>query len=215
MKVGILGTGDVGRALGRGFITYGHEAMMGSRSATNEKAVAWAREQGPKAKVGTFADAAAFGDIVVLATLWTGTKSALDMAGGARALAGKVVVDTTNPLDFSHGMPPRLALGHTDSAGEQVQRWLPDAKVVKAFNIVGNAHMVDPQFPGGPPDMWICGNDAEAKVTVSEICRQFGWPVLDIGGIEGSRVLEPLCILWVTYGMKTNGWNHAFKMLRK
>jgi len=215
MKVGIIGTGDVGRAVGRGLIRYGHEALMGSRSATNEKAVAWAREQGPKAKVGTFADAAAFGDAVLLATLWTGTKSALDLAGGPKAFAGKVVMDATNPLDFSHGMPPRLALGHTDSAGEQVQRWLPDAKVVKVFNIVGNAHMVDPQFPGGPPDMFICGNDAEAKATVSEICRRFGWPVMDIGGIEGSRVLEPLCILWVVYGMKTNGWDHAFKMLRK
>jgi len=215
MKVGIIGTGDVGRAVGRGLIRYGHEALMGSRSATNEKAVAWAREQGPKARVGTFADAAAFGDVILLATLWTGTKNALDLAGGAKALAGKIVMDATNPLDFSQGMPPRLALGHTDSAGEQVQRWLPDAKVVKVFNTAGNAHMVDPQFPGGPPDMFICGNDADAKATVSEICRQFGWPVIDIGGIEGSRLLEPLCILWVVYGMKTNGWNHAFKMLRK
>jgi hypothetical protein len=215
MKVGILGTGDVGRALGNGFIKYGHEALMGSRSATNEKAVAWATAAGPKARVGTFADAAAFGDVILLATLWTGTKSAIDLAGGAKAFARKVVMDATNPLDFSQGMPPRLALGHTDSAGEQVQRWLPGAKVVKVYNIVGNVHMVDPQFPGGPPDMFICGNDDGAKTTVSEICRQFGWPTIDLGGIEGSRWLEPLCILWVTYGMRNNNWNHAFKLLRK
>jgi len=215
MKVGILGTGDVGRAVGRGLIKYGHEALMGARSAPHEKAVAWAREQGPKAKVGTFADAAAFGDVILLATLWSGTKNALDMAGGAKAFAGKVVMDATNPLDTSHGMPPRLALGHTDSGGEQVQRWLPGARVVKVFNTVGNQYMVDPQIPGGPPDMFLCGNDAEAKATVSEICRQFGWPVIDIGGIEGSRLLEPLCILWVVCGMRTNNWDHAFKLLRK
>lgn len=215
MKVGIMGTGDVGRALGSGFVRYGHEALMGSRSAANEKAVAWARAAGPKARAGTFADAAAFGDVVLLATLWTGTKSAIDMAGGAAAFAGKVVMDATNPLDFSQGMPPRLALGHTDSGGEQVQRWLPDAKVVKVYNTVGNAHMVDPQFPGGPPDMFICGNDGGAKATVTEICRQFGWPTIDLGGIEGSRWLEPLCILWVVHGIRTNNWNHAFKLLRK
>jgi hypothetical protein len=124
-------------------------------------------------------------------------------------------MDATNPLDFSQGMPPRLSIGHTDSAGEQVQRWLPDAKVVKVFNIVGNAHMVDPQFPGGPPDMFICGNDDGAKATVAEICRQFGWPTIDLGGIEGSRWLEPMCILWVAHGLRAGSWNHAFKLLRK
>jgi hypothetical protein len=213
VKIGILGTGDVGKALGNGFIKYGHDVTMGSREAGNAKAVAWAAAAGAKAKAATFAGAVPGADVVVLATLWTGTESALDMAGGPAAFAGKVVIDATNPLDFSQGAP-RLSIGHTDSAGEQVQRWLPGAKVVKAFNMIGNAHMVNPQFPGGPPDMFICGNDDSAKKVVADICQAFGLPVTDFGGIQMSRVLEPLCILWVAYGIKTGGWNHAFKMLR-
>jgi 8-hydroxy-5-deazaflavin:NADPH oxidoreductase len=124
-------------------------------------------------------------------------------------------MDVTNPLDFSGG-GPGLALGHTDSGGEQVQRWLAEARVVKAFNIVGNAHMFRPQFPGGPPDIFICGNDEAAKKTVAQIVTEFGWPpAIDIGGIEGARLLEPLCILWVLYGSRAGSWNHAFKLLRK
>lgn len=215
MKVGILGTGDVGRALGNGFVGLGHDVKMGSRDAKNEKTKSWVTQAGPHASGGTFADAAAFGEVVVLATLWTGTENALQQAGLNR-FAGKDVLDVTNPLDFSQGMPPRLAHGHTDSGGERVQGWLPDAKVVKVFNIVGHAHMVNPTFPGGPPDMFICGNDDAAKKRVTEICHAFGWPsVIDIGGIDGARLLEPLCILWVIYGLKTGGWNHAFKLLRK
>jgi predicted dinucleotide-binding enzyme len=214
-KVGILGTGDVGRVLGTGFASRGHEVKMGARDANNEKALTWAKETGARASAGTFADAAKFADVIVLATLWTGTKSALDLAG-PESFAGKVVIDATNPLDFSQGMPPRLALGHTDSGGEQVQRWLPKARVVKCFNIVGNAHMIDPKFAGGPPDMWIAGNDEAAKRTVGEILGDFGWPApLDTGGIEGSRLLEPMCILWVLHGARTGTWGHAFKLLRK
>src|SRR6266404_383050 len=211
MKVGILGTGDVGKALGNGFRATGHEVMMGSRDANNEKAVAWAKEKG--ASAGTFADAAKFGDVVVLALLWSGTENALRLAGPGN-VAGKVVIDATNPLNFPPNAPPELALGHKDSGGEQVQRWLPSARVVKAFNIVGNAHMYKPKFDGGPPDMFICGNDAAAKQTVTGILKDFGWPAIDIGGIEGSRLLEPLCILWVGYGMRTGTWQHAFKLLR-
>jgi predicted dinucleotide-binding enzyme len=151
----------------------------------------------------------------VLATLWSGTKSAIDLAGGAKAFAGKTVLDVTNPLVFGESGPPTLALGHTDSGGEQVQRWLTDSHVVKCFNIVGNAHMVHPDFPGGPPDMFMCGNDDDAKKTIAEICTAWGWPVTDLGGIEGARLLEPLCILWVAYGARTGSWNHALKMLRK
>ncbi len=214
MKIGILGTGDVGKALGSAFIALGHEVKMGSREAHNEKAAAWASTSGINASTGTFADAAKFGDIVVLALLWAGTENALKLAG-LKNFAGKVVIDATNPLIFEPGKPPALALGHTDSGGEQVQRWLPSAYVVKAFNIVGNAHMYKPDFPGGPPDMFIAGNDAEAKQMVAAILEDFGWSTIDIGGIEGSRLLEPLCILWVGYGMRTGTWNHAFKLLRK
>jgi hypothetical protein len=210
MKVGILGSGDVGKALGTGFAGLGHEVKIGSRDPG--KLQDWVGKSGPKASVGTFAEAAAFGEILVLATLWSGTEHAIQLAE-PKNFAGKVVIDTTNPLGFDGG--PHLVLGHTDSAGEQVQRWLPVARVVKAFNTVGHAHMVHPDFPGGPPDMFICGNDDEAKKTVAGILKDFGWPAIDIGGIEGARLLEPLCILWVGYGIRTGTWNHAFKLLRK
>ncbi|HVT57996.1 MAG TPA: NADPH-dependent F420 reductase [Thermoanaerobaculia bacterium] len=214
MKIGILGTGAVGRAIGRGFVTLGHDVRMGSRTATNEQAVAWAKEAGPKASAGTFADAAEFGEIVVLATLGAANESALRMAGPDK-LRGKVVIDTTNPLDFSGGMPPKLAIAGHDSGGEQVQRLLPDAHVVKAFNTVGNPHMFRPSFPGGPPDMFLCGNDEDAKKKVSAILHDFGWEVVDLGGIDASRYLEAMCMAWILHGLRTNGWNHAFKLLRK
>lgn len=215
MKVGVLGSGDVGQVLGAGFAALGHEVMMGSRTPSSDKVRGWVERTGERARAGTFGEAAAFGDVVVLATLWTGTEAALRLADPAN-FAGKVVLDVTNPLRFrGPGLPPELALGHTDSGGEQVQRWLPEARVVKVWNTVGNAHMVNPKFAGGPPDLFICGNDADAKRTVAEICATFGWPTIDIGGIEGSRLLEPLCILWVVYGFRTGSWNHAFKLLHK
>lgn len=214
MKIGILGTGDVGKALGNGFIALGHEVKMGSRDAKNEKAVAWASGAGAKASAGTFADAVKFGDVIVLALAWSGAENALQLAGPDN-FSGKVVIDAINPLVFEPGKGPALAVGHTDSGGEHVQRWLPSARVVKAFNIVGFAHMFKPDFPGGPPDMFICGNDDAAKTTVTEILIDFGWPAIDVGGIEGSRLLEPLCILWVGYAMRTNTFNHAFRLLRK
>jgi predicted dinucleotide-binding enzyme len=210
----MLGTGDVGRALGKGFVALGHDVKMGSRDAANEKAAAWAREAGPKASVGTFAEAASFGEIVVLATLGVANESVLRMAGPEK-LRGKVVIDTTNPLDFGSGMPPKLAVTGNDSAGERVQRLLPDARIVKAFNTVGNTHMFRPSFPGGPPDMFICGNHDDAKQKVGAILRDFGWGVVDLGGIEASRWLEAMCMAWVFYGLRTSSWNHAFKLLRK
>ncbi|MEA2272958.1 MAG: 8-hydroxy-5-deazaflavin:NADPH oxidoreductase [Solirubrobacteraceae bacterium] len=213
MRVGVLGTGQVGKALARGFASRGHEVTIGSRDA--DKARAAAADVAEDVEGGSFADAATFADLAVLATLWSGTESALQMAG-AENLAGKVVIDATNPLVFSEGGPPGLALGHTDSGGEQVQRWLPGARVVKAFNIVGNPYMVDPDLPGGPPDMFIAGDDAEAKATVTEILESFGWPsAIDIGGIDGARLLEPMAIAWVRVGVVAGSWDHAFKLLRK
>jgi predicted dinucleotide-binding enzyme len=214
MKIGILGTGDVGRALGNAFIATGHEVKMGSREVANEKAAAWVKQAGPRASAGTFSDAVKFADVAVVATAWSGTESALRMAGPEN-FAGKVVIDATNPLKFTPGRPPELALGHTDSGGEQVQRWLPSARVVKAFNTVGYGLMFKPDLPGGPPDMFFCGNDAGAKKTMAEILRSFGWETIDIGGIEGARLLEPLCMLWLGYAMRTGSLTHAFKLLRK
>jgi predicted dinucleotide-binding enzyme len=214
MNIGVLGSGDVGRVLAAGFADRGHEVMLGSRDPQSEKLVTWSQGAGSKVKSGTFAEAAVFGDVIVLATLWSGTENALALANHAN-LGGKVIIDATNPLQFEPGKPPSLALGQTDSGGEQVQRWLPESHVVKCFNTVGNAHMVDPDFPGGPPDMFIGGNDAEAKKTVTALCAELGWPVIDLGGIEVSRLLEPMCIAWVLYGLRNNSWSHAFKLLRK
>jgi predicted dinucleotide-binding enzyme len=214
MKIGILGTGDVGKALGKGFLALGHEVKLGARDESNEKAAAWVKQSGPKASAGTFSDVAAFGELNVLATLGAANKAVLEQARPAN-LAGKILIDATNPLDFSKGMPPSLFLSGNDSGGEQVQRLAPEAKVVKAFNIVGNTLMFKPDLPGGPPDMLICGNDQGAKQQVTELLKEFGWPTTDLGGIECSRYLEAMCIVWVLYGARTGQWNHAFKLLRK
>ena len=209
VRIGILGSGDVGRALATGFAALGHEVTIGSRSP--EKLQEWASAL-ERIRPGSFEDAARSGDILVLATLGTATADAIRLAG-VQHFAGKVVIDTTNPLDFSTGKPV-LATGHTDSLGEQIQRLIAGAKVVKAFNTVGNALMVNPKLPGGPPDMFVCGNDDDAKEIVSQLCLHFGWGTVDIGDITGSRYLEPLCLVWVLYGMKSGTWSHAFKLLR-
>lgn len=214
MNVGILGTGDVGRALGRGFIALGHSVKMGAREARNEKALAWAQEVGAKGSVGTFGDAASFGEVVVLATLGAANEHAITMAG-PEYFRGKLLIDTTNPLDFTGGMPPKLAVSGNDSGGERVQRLLPDAHVVKAFNTVGNAFMFRPDFPGGPPDMFICGNHDDAKMKVAALLKDFGWSVVDVGGIECSRYLEAMCMVWVLSAIRAGNWNQAFKLLRK
>jgi predicted dinucleotide-binding enzyme len=211
VRVGILGSGDVGRALATGFISVGHDVKIGTRDAS--KLDGWLGEAGPRASAGSFEEAARFGDILVLATLGSGTESAIRMAGLGN-FDGKVVIDTTNPLDFSKGMPPSLYVGHTDSLGEQVQRLIPAARVVKAFNTVGNALMVNPQLPGGPPDMFIAGDDDDAKKIVSQICAHWGWGVIDLGGIEMSRLLEPMCLVWVVSAARTGSWVQAFRMLR-
>lgn len=213
MRIGIIGSGDVGRALGVGFAKEGHEVKLGTRRPDDDKIAQWIKQAGPKASAGTFADAARFAELAVLATRWDGTENAIKLAD-PKNLSGKVVIDVTNPLKFPPNAPPTLALGFTDSAGEQVQRWLPGAKVVKAFNIVNSAFMHKPQLPDGPPDMFICGNDAAAKQTVTEICRAFGWPATDIGGIEGARLLEPLAMLYVTIAVRAGRWDAAWKLLR-
>ena len=216
MKIGILGSGEVGRRLGDGFIELGHAVKIGSRNPNQEKITEWmAKHNKEKVSSGTFAEAASFGELNVIATSWAGADEAIRMAD-PKNFAGKVVIDVINPLDFSKGMPPRLAIGHTDSAGETVQRMLPESKVVKAFNIVGNPHFIHPDFPGGPPTMFICGNDDAAKKTVIDnILTKLGWETIDIGGIEGARLLEPLALLWIMHYFRTGNGNHAFKLLKK
>ena len=212
-KIGILGTGDVGRALGKGFTGHGHKTMLAGREANNEKAAAWAKEVGANGSTGTFADAAKFGDVLVLATSWSGTENVIKLAG-ADHFKDKIVIDATNPLAMGPA-GPSLALAGNDSGGEQVQRWLPGAHVVKAFNTIGNGVMVNPKFEAGKPDMFIAGNDAEAKKAVTTVLEVFGWETIDLGGIESARLLEPLAMIWVKYGFANNSWGHAFKLLRK
>ena len=218
MNIGILGSGDVGRRLGDGFIKLGHKVKIGSRDPNKNDIAQWVSSHSTdegKASSGTFSETASFAELAVLATSWDGIPNAIKIAD-QKNFAGKIVIDVTNPLDFSKGAPPRLAVGHTDSGGETVQRLLPQAKVVKAFNITGNPQLVNPNFPGGPPTMFVCGNDDDAKKIVTDrFLTPFGWETVDIGGLEGSRLLEPLAMLWISHYFKTNNANHAFKLLRK
>jgi 8-hydroxy-5-deazaflavin:NADPH oxidoreductase len=212
MKVAIIGAGQVGQALARGFIAHGHEAKISSRDP--DKLVDWVQGAGDGASAGTYAEAADFCDLACLCTPWSGSESAIEMIGPEK-LAGKVVIDVTNPLVFEGDGPPTLGVGFDDSAGEQVQRLLPDSKVVKCFNIVGNPLMADPDLPGGPPTMYIAGEDDGAKETVLGILDDFGWESCDLGGIEMSRYLEPLAMVWIVQGARDGNFDQAFKMLRR
>lgn len=212
LRVGVIGSGQVGRALAAGFAAHGHEVTIGTRTPEdNDELQAWAAQHDNVA-IGHFAAAAEAGEIVVLATRGTAVEQAIQTAG-AEHFAGKVVIDATNPLapDPATG-GPGLAVGHTDSGGETVQRALPDARVVKAFNTVNNALMADPGFAERQP-MFIAGNDDAAKETVAAILADFGWDAFDVGGIERSRELESLVILWVAVGQRRGAWDHAFTLV--
>ncbi len=211
--VGVLGTGEVGRRLAAGFRSRGHDVMIGSRDPAKPELIAWLSDEGAGVKVGTFADAAEHGELLVLAVLGNAAEEAIADAGPEN-FAGKVVIDAMNPLDFSAGFPPKLSISGDDSLGEQIQRRLPDARIVKAFNTIGNPYFVDPSFSDGQPTMLIAGNDEDAKQTVREVLAEFGWSdVVDIGGIEGSRELEAICIVWVKIGGVRGAWDHGFKLL--
>jgi 8-hydroxy-5-deazaflavin:NADPH oxidoreductase len=198
MKIGVLGTGMVGQTIGSKLIAVGHEVKMGGRQTSNEKAVAWARGAGAGASHGTFADAAAFGEIVFNATLGAAALDALG-AAGADNLRGKILVDVSNPLDFSKGMPPSLFTGSADSLGERIQRSFPEAKVVKALNTINVQVMVDPgRLAGADHEVFVSGNDAGAKTRVAEILKDwFGWKrVIDLGDITTARGAESYVVLW-------------------
>ena len=198
MKFGVLGTGAVGKAIGSKLVELGHGVTMGSRAAGGEKARAWVASAGANAREGTFADAAEGADVLVNCTSGSGSIEALHAAGKER-IAGKILIDVSNPLDFSKGMPPSLFVTNTDSLGERIQREFPDTKVVKTLHVVNCTVMVDPaRVAGGEHHMFLCGNDAAAKEQVSELLRSFGWKhLIDLGGIEASRATEAYLHLWL------------------
>jgi predicted dinucleotide-binding enzyme len=199
VKIGVLGTGMVGRTIATRLAGLGHEVTMGSRTAGNEAAVAWAEGNGGQGRQGTFADAAAAGEILFNCTAGTGSLAALEAAGAAN-LAGKVLVDVSNPLDFSRGMPPGLFVAGDDSLGEQIQRAFPDARVVKALNTVNCEVMVDPARVPGTHEVFLAGDDDDAKVEVRGLVREFGWPeaaIIDLGDIGAARGMEGYLLLWL------------------
>jgi len=213
MKIGVLGSGEVAKTLGAGFLKKGHEVMMGSREPA--KLRDWQATH-PAAKTGGFEEAARFGEVVVLAVKGTAASKALKGAG-PQNISGKVVVDVTNPIRDDR--PPSngvLAFFTTldESLMERLQQEFPEARFVKAFNSVGSALMVDPKLKGGAPSMFLCGNDEAAKTEVTRLIQQFGWEPVDMGKAEAARAIEPLCMLWCIPGFLRNDWTHAFKLLR-
>ena len=211
-KIAILGSGQVGDALAKGFLTNGHAVMRGSREPA--KLDKWKQEAQGEASVGTFAEAAAWGEVIVLAVKGTAAEATIEQAGAAN-LAGKTILDATNPIADE---PPdsgviRYFTGPNESLMERLQRKAPDGKFVKAFNSVGNAFMVNPPFPT-KPTMFICGDDAGAKREATEIIERFGWEAADMGGVAVARPIEALCQLWCAPGFLHNDWAHAFKYLK-
>lgn len=209
--VAILGNGVVGSTLGKGFAGIGYQVIFGTRNTRSGK-TREALAAAPGSRAAAPDEAAAAGSLAVLALPWLGLEAGV-LAAGAHNFAGKIVIDPSNPLDFS-GEVPTLAIGAAGSAGELVQHLLPASKVVKAFNTVTAAHMVQPRLPDGTPDMFIAGDDDQAKTKVSEILRAFGWrDPIDAGPIASSRLLEALAMLWVLYGVRHDHWTHAFSLL--
>jgi predicted dinucleotide-binding enzyme len=199
MKVAVMGTGSAGRALATKLASLGHEVMMGSRTRDNEAAAEWAAGAGDAASHGTFADAAAFGELIVNCTAGGASLDALRSAGAAN-LAGKTLIDVANPLDFSRGRPPTLLFCNTESLGERIQEAFPEARVVKSLNTMNAAVMVDPGVLEGDHDVFVCGNDDAAKQQVVELLESFGWPsenILDLGDITAARGTEMFLPLWL------------------
>jgi predicted dinucleotide-binding enzyme len=212
MRVGILGSGDVAKSLGAGFLDQGAAVMLGARETSNPKLRNWSTN--PLAKTGTFAEAALFGETIVLATLGTATVAAIQLAG-RNSFDNKLVLDATNPLDTTQGFPPQLVGSVGSSGGELIQQAIPDAFVVKCFNTVGHAMMYKPKLAGGlVPDMFICGNHGPAKEQATGICHSFGWGAVDIGDISASHFLESMCMVWVLAALRSNEWHQAFKLLK-
>jgi len=212
-KIGILGSGIVGQTLANGFLKHGYEVMIGT--SDTEKLSEWKANGGENAYAGSFIAAAAFGEIIVLALKGSAAIDVIKKTNHG-LLRGKTVIDTTNPIEE---VPPvngvlRFFTDLNESLMEKLQKNFPEIHFVKAFNSVGNAFMVNPQFPGGKPTMFICGNDQAAKSAVQKILDQFGWETEDMGAAEAARAIEPLCMLWCIPGLARNQWTHAFKLLK-
>jgi predicted dinucleotide-binding enzyme len=212
-KYAVLGSGEVGRVLADGLLAHEHEVMRASRDPG--KLAPWRRGAGARASVGTFAEAARWGEQIVLAVKGAAAEQALELAG-IESLAGKVVIDATNPIADT---PPqngvlRFFTNLDESLMERLQRKAPAVRFVKAFSCVGSPFMVHPQFPGGPPSMFICGNDDRAKGEVGTLLTELGWETVDMGTVEAARAIEPLCILWCIPGLTRQRWTHAFKLLQ-
>ena len=214
MKVGILGSGIVGQTLGSGFIKYGHQVKIGTSNPN--KLNDWIKSSGTNASIGSFADAASFGEIIILAVKGTATMNVLEKAG-SNNLVNKTIIDATNPIEE---VPPvngvlKFFTDQNYSLMEQLQSNYPESNFVKAFSCVGNSSMVDPDFGGQKPTMFIAGNNDDSKNAVKKILDTFGWEVEDMGKAEAARAIEPLCILWCIPGFLQNRWTHAFKLLKK
>jgi len=216
MKIGIIGSGMVGRVLGNAFATEGHQVMLGTRDINKKEVVQWLAENAGT-QTGSFADTAKFGEIIVLATPGDITQAVITSAGIIN-FDDKVVIDATNPID--HNKPPvngviQYFTTMEESLMERLQKLLPKAMLVKAFNSVGNTLMYKPDFSGIKPTMFICGNDDLAKKTVVQILDTFGWETEDMGKANAAGSIEALCILWCIPGFIKNKWMHAFKLLKK
>jgi hypothetical protein len=214
MKVGVIGSGQVGQVLAKAFLSEGHQVMMGTRDTSKKEVVKWVKEN-PPGQAGSFSETARFGELLVLATLGSAAEEAVKLAG-LENFNKKVVIDTTNPIAPN---PPSQGVLHyftslESSLMEKLQSAMPEAKLVKAFNSVGNAFMYKPNFKTGKPTMFICGNDDEAKKKVSGVLTAFGWEPEDMGRVESARAIEPLCMLWCIPGILRNQWTHAFKLLK-
>ena len=214
MKIGIIGSGVVAQVLGNGFLHHGHNVMLGTGNPS--KLEEWKTKSENQGLVGSFTESAKYGEIIILAVTGTKSEEAIKKSG-IENLKGKTVIDATNPIDSSkhpvNGVINYFT-SYNDSLMERLQKLAPEANFVKAFNSVGNAFMVNPKFPDGKPTMFICGNSDKAKAQVINILDQFGWDYEDMGKVEASRAIEPLCMLWCIPGFIRNQWSHAFKLLR-
>jgi len=214
MKVAILGSGNVGRALGTGFVATGHDVVMGTRDPHSDVVAQWLAGDGQGARATTYEEAAAWCELAVFVPVWTAAEDVVGLIG-ADNLAGKIVIDVTNPLGPVPGMGFGIVTPLNHGSATHLQQWLPSARVVKAFNTTGQKLMFKPTLPGGPPTLPLCGNDDEAKKIVAAIAESFGWEPVDLGDVSFSGYMDALGMVWMRYGAQTGRWNSALKYLHE